>query len=326
VVNERKNTKQNWFNSSAKTIYYKDVEHKKSDILVIPETFAFYFLTRSVKTRINSINHFFKTVLSKIPAIEDRCNFSQELHMFSILKMCDYFKEKECRILVHNQNMHYSFYNRTNLEFDIEVFRKPNVFLSYISIYNGDYLKLAFQKEIYRLKSSLDTTLFDLPDSEKELAICYMPRKGSLQSELVLRGIAQTKEFEDVKIIPIDVMNQFLVAQTLKSSMFFLSFSELEGFGLPPAEAMACGCYVIGFTGNGGDEFMLPEFCDVINKDDINSFIRQLRKRLKEAKEDKSTIIEKGKKASAFIQNHLSKSEEKRLLEELFSRIKNQSN
>ncbi len=29
-----------------------------------------------------------------------------------------------------------------------------------------------------------------------------------------------------------------------------------EGFALPPLEAMACGCAVIGFTGGGGSEFM----------------------------------------------------------------------
>jgi glycosyltransferase involved in cell wall biosynthesis len=116
-------------------------------------------------------------------------------------------------------------------------------------------------------------------------------------------------------------MHELEVANILKRCMFFLSFSELEGCHLPPAEAMSSGCYVIGFTGNGANEYMLPEFCDVINKDDINTYIKQVKARIKEAKLNMTPLIEKGKRASSFIQNHLSKEEEKRLLIEMISRI-----
>ena len=36
--------------------------------------------------------------------------------------------------------------------------------------------------------------------------------------------------------------------------MIFLSFGHPEGFGLPLAEAAACGCYLIGYSGLGGRE------------------------------------------------------------------------
>lgn len=321
VVNERKNYKHNWFNTAVKCIYYKDIEFKQTDVLVIPETFAHYFLNRDEKTTINPLSKLTKHFLSKISVIDNCYHFSQELHTQSLLKMYDFFKETRGKVLIHNQNMHYSFTNKTKNPFQVNLFHDPNVYFAYTSEYNGDYLKQAFQKEMFRLKWALNTKIFNLPIEEKKISICYMPRKCKLQSDLVIRAIKQDNELMDVEIVPIDGMHELEVARVFKESLFFLSFSELEGCPLPPAEAMSSGCYVIGFTGNGADEYMLSEFCDVINKDDINSFIKQIKQRVNEAKRDKQTIIEKGKLASRFIQDHLSKEEERRLLKEMFSRI-----
>jgi glycosyl transferase family 1 len=43
----------------------------------------------------------------------------------------------------------------------------------------------------------------------------------------------------------------------------FLSLSHKESFGLPPLEAMACGCIVAGFHGDGGREYMIPKNADM---------------------------------------------------------------
>ena len=40
----------------------------------------------------------------------------------------------------------------------------------------------------------------------------------------------------------------------MQESLLFLSFGFPEGFGLPVAEAFACGCAVIGYDGLGGRE------------------------------------------------------------------------
>ena len=45
---------------------------------------------------------------------------------------------------------------------------------------------------------------------------------------------------------------------------YFMPMSPCEGFGLTPLEAMACGCCVVGFHGNGGLEYMRPGInCEV---------------------------------------------------------------
>ena len=45
--------------------------------------------------------------------------------------------------------------------------------------------------------------------------------------------------------------------------------SRLEGFGLPPLEAMASGCLVVGFTGFGGLEYATKENGFWCGEDDL---------------------------------------------------------
>jgi glycosyltransferase involved in cell wall biosynthesis len=59
--------------------------------------------------------------------------------------------------------------------------------------------------------------------------------------------------------IAIDNADEAKVANLLGESAIFLATSLYEGFGLPPLEAMACGCVVVGFHGYGGLEYARPD-------------------------------------------------------------------
>ena len=61
--------------------------------------------------------------------------------------------------------------------------------------------------------------------------------------------------------VPLTGMCETQVAEALRRTALFLSLSDRDGFGLPPAEAMASGCYVVGYTGGGGEEFFDPDYC-----------------------------------------------------------------
>lgn len=61
--------------------------------------------------------------------------------------------------------------------------------------------------------------------------------------------------------VPLTGMSETQVAETLRRTAVFMSLSDRDGFGLPPAEAMASGCYVVGYSGGGGDEFFDPNYC-----------------------------------------------------------------
>jgi glycosyltransferase involved in cell wall biosynthesis len=100
---------------------------------------------------------------------------------------------------------------------------------------------------------------------------------------------------------PIDGMSERQVAAALKESLVFLSFSSREGFGLPPAEAMACGCIAIGYAGGGGVEYLLPELSYPVPDGDIVAFARTVEQVLTEHARDPGNLAEMARRASAFV-------------------------
>ena len=90
---------------------------------------------------------------------------------------------------------------------------------------------------------------------DKKLQIAYMPRKRPHQEVDFIRGLTTKLIGEDVRWVPIDKEPESKVAKILGESAIFLSLSYLEGFGLPPIEAMACGCVVVGYHGQGGLDY-----------------------------------------------------------------------
>ena len=66
----------------------------------------------------------------------------------------------------------------------------------------------------------------------------------------------------------------------IKRSKIFLSFSYLEGLGLPPVEAALAGNQVIGYTGEGGNEYWKRPLFTKINSGEINKFVKTTIERI----------------------------------------------
>jgi glycosyltransferase involved in cell wall biosynthesis len=102
---------------------------------------------------------------------------------------------------------------------------------------------------------SLDLSLFR--PGRKRMQIAYMPRKhpSDLRKiEAIFR--LRFPEFGAVPFVPINGEPHVRVAEILAESAVFLASGYPEGCPLPPLEAMACGCLVVGFAGRGGLEYM----------------------------------------------------------------------
>ncbi len=95
------------------------------------------------------------------------------------------------------------------------------------------------------------------PAKRKKRQVAHMPRKlpseaSAIESEFRRRH----RRLADVPWVSIDQVSQAEAARVLGESEVFLSLSHRESLGLPPLEAMASGCLVAGYHGEGGREYM----------------------------------------------------------------------
>ena len=92
------------------------------------------------------------------------------------------------------------------------------------------------------------------PDTAKQWQVAYMPRKNSHDANVVTALLQRQPWWPGWSLQSIENCSHADVITTLQRSLVFLSFGHPEGFGLPVAEAMACGCAVVGYSGLGGRE------------------------------------------------------------------------
>lgn len=99
----------------------------------------------------------------------------------------------------------------------------------------------------------IDLSIFR-PAARKRHRIAYMPRKWPTLIDPI-RAASRS----DVEWLPIDRRSEAATAAILAESTIFLNLGRAEGLGLPPLEAMASGCVVCGFAGEGTTDFATVE-------------------------------------------------------------------
>jgi len=117
--------------------------------------------------------------------------------------------------------------------------------------------------KIMRLFPGIDASLFS--SGVKEKLITYMPRRLPEHSKKMLFFLEGSLP-AGWKILPIANMSEQEVANLLSRSAIFMSFCDQEGCPLPPLEAAFSANLVVGYTGQGANEyFQTPLFRKVEN-------------------------------------------------------------
>lgn len=151
-----------------------------------------------------------------------------------------------------------------------------------------------------RFRLNIDKQLFAY-SRDKKRQICYTDRKGEQVVQQVVNILKVRDSLAGFTLVPFSGMTQEKVAQLMRESAIFLSLGQNEGFGLPPAEAMACGSIVVGFHAGGGREFMKSEFSFPIECGDILGFAQALEGVTTTYDARQEQYLEMGRRASEFI-------------------------
>lgn len=140
------------------------------------------------------------------------------------------------------------------------------------SEYSIKYLKDMFpkiSKKILRINFSINNKDFKI--KKKFNLITYMPRKLSDHAALLIFYL-KNRLPKNWKILPLINVSEKKLKTSLSNSKIFLSFSHLEGIGIPPIEAALAGNKVIGYTGGGGIEYWKEPIFTKIENGEIREF------------------------------------------------------
>ncbi len=179
-------------------------------------------------------------------------------------------------------------------------------------------INLAFKNcktKILRTNISIDINKFNFK-IKKTNTITYMPRKLPTHSDNLIFFLRNNLS-KSWKIKALHNLNEEEVYNNLLKSKIFLSFSNMEGLGMPPIEAAIAGNKVIGYPGQGGKEYWQKPIFTEIPHGDLDKFINEIHLFINNQNQSK-----KFKSARKKIINKYSKIQEKKLLINMINKIK----
>ncbi len=296
VLHKKHRKKENWFNLEVPIAYspylFKQIKYnyRKQKITVFKRILLFLLKKVSYNLEPESI--------LVIPEI-----YGPDIHHV----------EPEIEKVIFNQNCYYTF-DHFPLERQSETnpYQSQKTLATIVASDNAKkYLEYTFPNlPVYKIRLGVDPDLFSYSGHKKK-QICYMPRKLKEDVAQVINILRIHGVDRSWKFVSIENKSETEVGLIMKESMLFLSFNHREGFGLPPMEAMAAGCYVIGYPGQGGEEYFNNSYSSPIKDGNILDFVKEIERIIHLYEIDPKDIINKGKMASDFIHNKYSFENEK---------------
>lgn len=122
------------------------------------------------------------------------------------------------------------------------------------------------------------------PDPEKTNRVVWMARKNPEHVQAILLGLrrGRLQHLQGWQASGLGSMPHATLAEQLNRARLFLSFGHPEGFGLPVAEAMAAGCYVVGYSGGGADELFRHGLSEPVRFGDWSGFLDAIQQALRD--------------------------------------------
>lgn len=291
IVTEQDGFRPSWFASSAPTAGI-DVCRERGDfepevaIVVIPETFLGINLERY-----HGVN------LSRVARV------------------------------LYNQNAYYSYVNSGQRPLDVlsRFYDAPEVLqVLCVSEDSHRFLRRNLGIADGRLSRIIHAIepIFQ-PDPAKANQIHWMPRKNAEHVQSILLGLrrGRLQHLQGWQASALGPMPHAELAEQLNKARLFLSFGHPEGFGLPVAEAMAAGCYVVGYSGGGADELFRLGLSEPVRFGDWSGFLEAIQQALRDfAEAPRETALRLERQALA-IRSLYSQEQETRSIQAAWERI-----
>ena len=138
---------------------------------------------------------------------------------------------------------------------------------------SAEFLRFAFPGlDVRVVPNAIDPEVFHPAAAAPGRVLALMPRKRPAEADQVLRLLGD--RLDGWEVVTIAGGSEAEVAAAMRGAAIFLAFGHQEGFGLPPAEAMASGCYVAGFPAFGGREVFDPAFSAPVEDGDVLGLAR----------------------------------------------------
>jgi glycosyltransferase involved in cell wall biosynthesis len=165
---------------------------------------------------------------------------------------------------------------------------------------SAEYLRFAFPGlDVAVVPNAVDPGVFHPLEEMPSKRLALMPRKRAEDADQILRLLGD--RLRGWEVVSIAGASEAETAATLRSAPIFLALGRQEGFGLPAAEAMASGCYVVGFPAFGGRE-LFDQSCSVPVEDgDVLSAAKALAEAMKLFERRPEAIRELGAQAAEWV-------------------------
>jgi len=119
---------------------------------------------------------------------------------------------------------------------------------------------------------------------ELRLQVIGTLREGPTKRMIVRTGLADRVEFRSG-------LSREAIADTYRRAGLFISASRFEGFGFPPAEAMACGIPVVGLDAPGTRDIVRDgENGALVKTETVEAFGKTLRSTVDAEREERATL------------------------------------
>lgn len=180
-----------------------------------------------------------------------------------------------------------------------------------VSEHSRRYLEHAFPGvRVHRVVNSFGAA--PPPPGPKERLLTYMPRKNADHAAQVIGILASRGLLDDVAVEPIDGLDHRGTLALLGRAQVFLSFGYPEGCGLPPLEAMASECVVVGYHGEGGAEYLTDATGYPVAYGDIIGFASTVERVLRQLDDDPTDVHARIRAGHAIARDRYSEDAERR--------------